>query len=559
MTVRPFRRTSVVRAGWLLGLCLAALFGARAAAQAPATPAPQPATEPAAAPEELATLWYANRPIVDLHGSLMSRTPAQRASAAAHLIDELMARGVTGPVTTRKMENAVALVVGQETVLALLPADADVLAGETLDLKAAVAAIRLQAAIAEAVELRTPGRLVWAVGTSAAATALLLFLLWLLLRLERYSGRRLTAAAERQLARVEHTLGGQVMRVASVSRAVYAMVRGALAVTAAILIYLWLSFVLRRFPYTRPLGESLRTILLERLELLGSAVLSTFPNLFTVAVILIVARILSKIIALVFAAVERGSLMLPGVYPDTAVATRRLVTALLWLFTLAVAYPYVPGSNTSGFQGISVFVGVIISLGSTGVVQHLMSGLMLTFARAVRVGDFARVGEVEGTVTQIGALATKIRTARGEEVTIPNAVVVGQTMTNYSKLANDRVPLLTTSVTIGYDTPWRQVEELLLEAAARTPGVCRNPPPVVWRVGLEDYYIKHTLMLTPERPTDRPAVLDQLHSHILDAFNEVGVQIMSPHYMADPALPKVVPRSRPPLAAPGVADASVGR
>jgi small-conductance mechanosensitive channel len=223
------------------------------------------------------------------------------------------------------------------------------------------------------------------------------------------------------------------------------------------------------------------------------------------------------------------------------VASRRLIMAVVWLFALAAAYPHMPGSQTSSFQGISVFIGVIISLGSTGVVQNLMSGLMLTFARAVRPGDFASVGAVEGTVLQIGALATKLRTPCGEEVTIPNTVVVNQTMTNYSKTADGHIPMLTTSVTIGYDTPWRQVESLLLRAAQHMPGLRRTPAPYVWRMALEDYYVKYTLLVTPEDPTQRVELLDQLHSRILDAFNEYGVQIMSPHYMADPATPKVVP------------------
>jgi small-conductance mechanosensitive channel len=187
-----------------------------------------------------------------------------------------------------------------------------------------------------------------------------------------------------------------------------------------------------------------------------------------------------------------------------------------------------------------VFVGVVVSLGSSGVVQHLMSGLMLTFARAVRVGDFARIGDVEGTVLQIGALATKIRTPIGEEITIPNAVVVSQTTTNYSSAPGVIVPQLTTSVTIGYDTPWRQVEALLIDAARATPGVRSQPAPYVWRVALEDFYVKYRLLVSPENPCDRLATLDRLHARILDAFNEHGVQIMSPHYLGDPRDKKVV-------------------
>jgi len=163
-------------------------------------------------------------------------------------------------------------------------------------------------------------------------------------------------------------------------------------------------------------------------------------------------------------------------------------------------------------------------------------------------------------VLQIGALATKVRTPYGEEITIPNAVVVSQTTTNYSKAPDGAVPFLTTSVTIGYDTPWRQVEGLLLMAAHETAGVRPDPRPFVWREGLEDFYVKYTLLVAPENPNDRAALLDRLHVRILDAFNQYGVQIMSPHYMVDPQDQKVVPPSRwhqapAPIASPAAAAA----
>jgi small-conductance mechanosensitive channel len=358
--------------------------------------------------------------------------------------------------------------------------------------------------------------------------------------LERIVSRWVTTAAERQMGRA---WSGEALRAAHLPRVLRRSVQLLLRLNAAVFVYLWFAFVLRRFPYTRPWGESLREVLLSQLESFGAAVVGALPGLFRVALIFLVARWVSKAAKLLFDAVERGRLSLPGVYPETAVPTRRLVMVLIWLFALALAYPYVPGSNSDGFKGISLFVGVIISLGSTGVVQHLMSGLMLTFSRAVRVGDFARIGDVEGTVLKLGALAMKVRTPFGEEITIPNAVVVSQTATNYSK-GTGAVPMLPTSVTIGYDTPWRQVEALLLMAAHSTSGVCAAPAPIVFRVSLEDYYVKYTLLVAPEDPCRRVELLDQLHARILDVFNEHDVQIMSPHYTSDPARSKVVPRSR---------------
>ena len=273
-----------------------------------------------------------------------------------------------------------------------------------------------------------------------------------------------------------------------------------LAAARSSLVYLWLAYVLRRFPYTRPWGESLRALLVTQLSAFGATIVDAAPGLFAVALIMVAARWASKAVALLFDAVERGRVSLPGVYPDTAPPTRRLVIAGVWMSALAMAYPYIPGSGTDGVKGMSVFIGVILSFGSAGVIQHLVSGLMLTYARAAHVGDFARIGEVEGTILQIGPIATKMRTPIGEEVTIPNAVVVSQTLTNYSIGSGESAAYLPTSVTIGYDTPWRQVEALLLAAARRTTGLRATPPATVWRVSLDDFYVKYTLLVTPEDP-----------------------------------------------------------
>lgn len=524
---------------WLL----AALFACALTAQAHAQPPPSSTTESSevAPAGQAVTLTYARRPIVTFRAQVLGRMPAERANAARRALDDLVARGVTSPVAMRDVGGALMLFVGGEAVVAILPGDVDLLAGETLEQTADAAASRLQVALAEATEMRAAGRLLRAVAEAAAVTAALFVLLWSLLRLNRFAARQLAAVAERRIA---GTWSGEAARATHVPYLLQRVVSLAVVAAAAVLTYLWLAFVLRRFPYTRPLGESLRSLLLTQLETLGVSILDAVPGLFTVALILVAARYASRAAGLLFGAVERGRLTMPAVYPETAVPTRRLVTAMIWLFALAMAYPYVPGSDSSGFKGISVFVGVIISLGSTGVVQHLMSGLMVTFSRAIRVGDFARIGDVEGTILQLGALATKLRTAQGAEITIPNAVVVSHMTTNYSRGTATDGALVPTSVTIGYDTPWRQVEAMLLTAAERTPDVRRAPRPVVWRVALEDYYIKYTLLVAPEDPCRRSELLDRLHAAILDVFNEHGVQIMSPHYMGDPLAPKVVPPSQ---------------
>jgi small-conductance mechanosensitive channel len=533
-------------------LMLTAGAGRAADAQIPAFSDPQ-VSGPAPA-GQAATLTYANRPVVELRAQVLTRMPAERAAAAAQTLDKLVARGVTSPVSTRRVGDAIAILVGDEMVVAIVPADVDFLAGETIESTAIRAAGRLLVALEEAEESRAPRRLVWASAQALGITVVLCALLWLIRRLERGSSALVRRAAERQSG---PAWGGEAMRVTRLPQVMHRLATFLLRLIAMVLVYLWFAFVLRRFPYTRPWGESLRELLLAQLAGLGAGFIRALPGLLTVAIIILISRWASKAVRLLFDAVQQGRLSLPGVHRDTALLMRRLVLVLVWLFAAALAYPHVPGSESAGFKGISIFVGVILSLGSTSVVQHLMSGLVLTFSRAVHVGDFARIGDVEGTVVQLGALAMKVRTPYGEEVTIPNAVVVSQTATNYSDVSATRAAFLATSVTIGYDTPWRQVEALLLIAAQSTPGVRQTTRPVVLRTALEDYYIKYTLLVLPEDPCRRIDLLDQIHARILDVFNEYNVQIMSPHYVTDPSGAKVVPRGQwfaPPASPAGTAD-----
>jgi small-conductance mechanosensitive channel len=285
-------------------------------------------------------------------------------------------------------------------------------------------------------------------------------------------------------------------------------------------------------------------LLLGRLSLAGTAILHALPGLFTVLLVALLTQCVTRIVQRLFQAVEGGDLTIPGLYPETAQPTRRLVTVGLWLFALVIAYPYLPGSDSDSFKGVSVFVGLVLSLGSTGQMNQAMSGFTLIYSRALRTGDYVAVGGVEGTVAQLNTLSTKIRTPLGEDVTIPNAVMVSQTVTNYSRFADTDGVFVPAVVTIGYDTPWRQVQGLLLLAAARTPGVRREPAPFVWQMALEDPYVRHTLLFCLERPADRLQTLAAMHANILDAFNEYGVQIMSPRYVVDPGAPKVVPRDQ---------------
>jgi small-conductance mechanosensitive channel len=310
----------------------------------------------------------------------------------------------------------------------------------------------------------------------------------------------------------------------------------------AIVSYEWLSFILSRFPYTRPWGEQLNDYLLTTVFGIVFGIVDAVPGIGVAIAIFFVARFGIGLLHGFFERVSTGESPTRWLDADTMPTTRRLASIAVWLFAIAMAYPYLPGAQTEAFKGLSVLVGLMVSLGASSIVGQGAAGLILTYSRTIRVGEFVRVGDQEGTVTEMGMFTTRIRTGLGEELTLPNSLITGSVTKNYSREVKGRGYIVDTVVTIGYDTPWRQVEAMLFEAAKRTPGILQSPVPRVFQTALSDYYPEYRLVCqaVPEQPRPRAEVLSLLHANIQDVFNEHGVQIMSPHYMGDPAEAKVV-------------------
>jgi len=507
---------------------------------------PQSGTAPAplaVRSSEPATLTYFNRPIVVLRAQVLGRSPTERALGVVRALDDLVEQGVTAPVESRVTDGGTIVSVGGRGVLALTPPDADELAGETLERVASEATARLRQALDEYQEARRPGMLIWGAVLALAMLALAVVVLRALARARRVATAWLVAISGKTIEQtgIAPLEAPGAARILDVPRFVAAAV---FLFLNLVVVYTALTFILRRFPYTRPWGESMRGFLLTTVERLGLSAVNALPGLFTVFVILVATRFVAGLVRLWFDAVEVGRITPRWIHPDTAGPTRRLATGMLWLLAIVVAYPYMPGSETEAFKGISVFLGLLVTFGSSGFVNQIMSGFMITYSRALRIGDFVRIGEVEGTVTFVGMLSTKLRTVRREEVTVPNALVVSQTTVDYSRPGNTDGVLTPTSVTIGYDTPWRQVHAMLLAAAERTPGLSRLPQPVVLQTALDDFAVKYTLLVGLERQDARGPVMSRLHESIQDQFNEHGVQIMTPHYEGDPEGIKIVPKQK---------------
>ena len=316
--------------------------------------------------------------------------------------------------------------------------------------------------------------------------------------------------------------------------------------------YLWLSWAFSLFPWTRVWSESLGDWSLGVLRDLSLSIVASLPGLMIVVLIFLLTWLIIRLVKVVLDQVAAGRIQVPGIHPETVSATRRLISVVIWLFALSAAYPFLPGANSLAFKCISVFFGLMLTLGSTGVMTHAMSGLVLIYSRALRKGDWIRLADNEGQVSEIGVLATKILTRENYIVTVPNAVVVSGKIINLSAESADGGINLTTSVTIGYDTPWRQVHALLELAARRTPGVDQQIAPVVRKLGLLDWYTSYELQVRLLPTTKLPEGRNALHSSIIDVFNEFGVQIMSPNFVMQPKAAVVVPQEAW-FAAPAVA------
>jgi small-conductance mechanosensitive channel len=271
---------------------------------------------------------------------------------------------------------------------------------------------------------------------------------------------------------------------------------------------------------------------------LAFAAIGTLPGVGVVVLIYFGTRVLHEMLNHYFRAIIDGESQSTLFDNVTAETTRRLANLGVWVVALIIAFPYIPGSHTAAFRGITVLAGLMLSFGSANLVGQFASGLALIYGRNLRPGEYIDAGGSEGVVESIGLFACSLRTPRNEVVVLPHTVVAAG-LKNYSRGASG--VRLAAVVTIGYDAPWRQVRDLLLAAAAGTEGVQIDPAPTVRQAGLEDFYVTYELLFTPADPRDRQPLLGRLHAEIQDRFQEAGVQIMSPHYYSDPAAPKIPP------------------
>ena len=531
----------------LLWLVVAALCPAGVAAAAGEGPAP--ARGASAVGEDLPeAIALAPVDIDGVHlfrvrGSDAYPAPARAADIVARIValarDERMA---VDAIRIEELPLGSKIVAGDKLLMTVLDADARV-EGLERALLAEIFVREIARAVTRYRSDREPRALARAAGSAAAALGVLAGGLYGLIRLRR----RVDATLERRyrqrlehlqvagfkLLHAEHLWGGLRSAVATVFTL--------LALAGA---YLALNFALMQFPGTRGIAAGLLNLIVDPLAQMGRGLVSAIPGLVFLLILVLVTRYVLQTLRLLFGALEQGSVKLNGFDAEWSWPTYRIVRLLVLAFAVVVAFPYIPGSSTDAFKGVSLFLGIIFSLGSTSIIANIIAGYSMTYRRAFRVGDRIKVGEVLGDVTEVRLQVTHVRTPKNEEVVIPNSLILNSHVVNYSTLAGSKGLILHTTVGIGYETPWRQVEAMLLMAAQRTPRLLPEPPPYVLQKSLGDFAITYELNAYCGQPAEMMSIYSDLHRNILDVFNEYGVAIMTPAYEGDPEQPKVVPKDQ---------------
>jgi small-conductance mechanosensitive channel len=419
------------------------------------------------------------------------------------------------------------IVAGDRHIMAVSEADARLEQLGRVDL-ANTHLVRVRQAVQEYREARTPAALRRGLIESIVATVVLVLavaVLWVVTRwLRRHLGQWIRSRVHATPMESLELVRGD--RIAETSRQALHLLAGVIFIG---LVFEYLSFTLSLFPGTRSLGINLSALLIAHL-----------PDLVFLVVLFVLLRMVLRAVRALFDALGRGTMRITDFEPEWATPTYKVVRLVIIAFGLVVAYPYLPGSQSEAFKGISIFVGVLISFGSSSAISNVIAGYVLIYRRAFKLGDVVKIGGEIGEVTDFRILATRVKSLKNEEISFPNSQVLSVEVTNYSALARKGGVILHTEVGIGYETPWRQVEAMLLAAAGRTTSIQQTPAPFVLQRALANYSVVYELNVYCADPWRMLDIFHELHRHILDVFNEYGVQIMTPAYMADPQEPKVV-------------------
>lgn len=491
---------------------------APAVAQAPPTPAGG------------APVRFENVALFTIYEKVGSFTPQERAKA----IEDRLVRISRDPqisldeIRINEIGSMTALTANDFVIMVVTDGDTTPL-GQTRETLAKDYATKIQAALAKSREQVTLRALLIDAALALLDTAIFVILLVLIHKIfpkiySKINAWRGTIIRAIKIQRVE------LLSTDQIAAGLIRSAKGIRVAVVLVLLYIYLTTVLGIHPWTRGISASLLEAVVSTLRTIGQAFGAFIPDVISIAIIIVITRYIIKLIALFFTSIERGAITFPGFYREWAQPTYKIVRLMVILFAAIAVFPYIPGSRSEGFRGISVFLGLLLSLASAAAIGNLIAGVILTYMRPFRTGDRVRIADTTGDVMEKTLLVTRVRTIKNVDVTIPNAMVLGSHLINFSSCAQDRGLILHTSVTIGYNAPWRTVHELLIAAARATTHILAKPEPFVWQTSLNDFYVTYEINAYTDQPNLMADIYAELHQHIQDKFNEAGVEIMSPHY-----------------------------
>jgi small-conductance mechanosensitive channel len=503
-------------------------------------------------PVELADVVVDGRVVMKVRGT--ASFPAKRRAAEIKLSLIEAARDDTIPsdaVTIRDAGDRTLFFAGERFLLDMFDEDA-VHEGLDRGLLAEIRQGRLKEVIADYRHERS--REVLLKNSALAATAiigaaLLIFLYWKGFRaLADFLDRRL----QKQI-KVLEAKSARLLRARNLAGILRWLTKAAFLLLLALTLYVSLDYVLALFPWTRGFANWLLGLVLNPLTEIALGIARAIPDLVWLIILFFMTRYVLGMIRSFFEGIESGSIRVAALDRDLALPTYRIVRVVVIVFAVVMAYPHIPGSDSQAFKGISVLLGLIISLGSSSIIGNIIAGYSLIYRRPFKIGDRIKVNDVIGEVTDVRVLTTRLRSLKNEEVVIPNTTVLNSDVVNYSTRAREQGLILHTTVGIGYETPWRQVEAMLKQAAGRTSGLLDKPKPFVLQKALGDFAVTYEINAHCNDANNMAQIYSALHRNILDVFNEYGVAIMTPSYIADPPEPKLVPREHwyaPPASSP---------
>ncbi len=470
-------------------------------------------------------------PVLTVYEPIGTLTPSGRAEViGARILRVAQDSGISpDAIHLQARDSWTEVVAGSLLVMAVTEGDAKA-AGKSRDELAQEDLANVRQAVVTYRQEHSWRMLFEGVGKAAVATLVLLLALWLVRWLSwlfrNQVGKRIrsiiTHGQKSAWQIFVGYLGPVLLTLGSILRWVVVLA----------LLEAYLTVTLGFFSSTREISLTTTAWVLSQLKFLATSFLDYLPNLLLIAVIVIITFYVIRLIRLFSVKVREGDLTIRGFYPDWAEPTEKLIRVMVIALALVVAFPYLPGAKSPAFRGISIFLGVLLSLGSSSAVANAISGVILTYMRSFLIGDWVQIGDTMGEVIERNLLVTRLLTPKAEIITIPNATIMSGPVKNYSIEAKKAGVILYTTVSIGYSTPWEKVHELLRNAAAATAHVLKIPEPFVLQRALNDFYVSYELNAYTDTPREVLNIFSELHQNIQDKFNEAGVEICSPHFAA---------------------------